>query len=112
MLKEVKRLLTPVGVFTVSTPNKRPYSDATQFSNPFHLYELYFDEFKKLLGNRFKRVNLFGQRICIVTQIYPVFAPSMRLAKYVIEKGTDKFGFVSNEKRGPTYVIALVSDVE
>ena len=50
LLKEVKRLLTPAGLFIVSTPNKRTYSDETQFSNPFHLHELYFDEFKELLG--------------------------------------------------------------
>src|SRR5262249_37793073 len=112
LLKEVKRLLTPAGLFIVSTPNKRTYSDETQFSNPFHLRELYFDEFKELLGSHFKWLNVLGQRIYCNSNIWPLFWPSGRVAEYVIEKGTDQFNFVANEKRVPTYFIALASDVE
>ena len=112
LLKEVKRLLTPAGLFIVSTPNKRTYSDETQFSNPFHLHELYFDEFKELLGNHFKWVNVLGQRIYCNSNIWPLFSPSERIAEYVIERGTDEFNFVANEKRVPIYFIALASDVE
>lgn len=112
LLKEVKRLLTPAGLFIVSTPNKRTYSEETQISNPFHLHELYFDEFKELLGSHFKWVNVLGQRIYCNSNIWPVFSPSVRVTEYVIEKGTDEFNFVANEKRVPTYLIALASDVE
>ena len=112
LLKGVKRLLTPAGLFIVSTPNKRTYSDETQLSNPFHLHELYFDELKELLGSHFKWVNVLGQRIYCNSNIWPLFSPSGRIAEYVIEKGTDEFNFVANEKRVPTYFIALASDVE
>ncbi len=112
LLKEVKRLLTPAGLFIVSTPNKRTYSDETQLSNPFHLHELYFDEFKELLGSHFKWVNVLGQRIYCNSNIWPVFSPSGRIVEYVVEKGIDEFNFVANEKRVPTYFIALASDVE
>jgi O-antigen biosynthesis protein len=112
LLKGVKRLLTPAGLFIVSTPNKRTYSDETQRSNPFHLHELYFDEFKELLGSHFKWVNVLGQRIYCNSNIWPLFSPTGRIAEYVIEKGTDEFNFVANEKRVPTYFIAFASDVE
>ena len=112
LLKGVKRLLTPAGLFIVSTANKRTYSDETQLSNAFHLHELYFDEFKELLGSHFKWVNVLGQRIYCNSNIWPLCSPSGRIAEYVIEQGTDEFNFVENEKRVPTYFIALASDVE
>src|SRR6266702_2940682 len=46
VLGEAKRLLVPDGLFFVSTPNKRLYTDEPHFNNPFHVHEVYFDEFK------------------------------------------------------------------
>jgi hypothetical protein len=40
------------------------------------------------------------------------FSPEWTDAEYVIERGTDEFNLVANEKRVPTYFIALASDVE
>ena len=74
LLSEVKRLLTPEGVFIVSTPNKTVYSDEPQFNNPFHVHELYFDEFRELLEQYFKNVKFLGQRIYCNSNIWPVFA--------------------------------------
>ena len=53
LLSEVKRLLTADGVFIVSTPNKTVYTDEPQFNNPFHVHELYFDEFRELFRDAF-----------------------------------------------------------
>jgi SAM-dependent methyltransferase len=45
LLNEVKRVLAPDGALIVSTPNKSAYSDEPQYKNPFHVSELYYDEF-------------------------------------------------------------------
>jgi SAM-dependent methyltransferase len=61
MLEEIKRVLRPGGIFIVSTPNKEQYSDASHYSNPFHLKELYEPEFRKLVDFHFKQVRYFRQ---------------------------------------------------
>ncbi|MBS3903241.1 MAG: class I SAM-dependent methyltransferase [Anaplasmataceae bacterium] len=62
-LKEVKRLLSRDGIFIASTPNRAVYSDKNKHRNPFHLKELYFDDFKKLLETHFLSVKIMGQKI-------------------------------------------------
>ena len=62
-LGEVRRVLRPGGRFIVSTPNKAIYHDESHEDNPFHLKELYFDEFQKLLAQHFRSVQFLGQRI-------------------------------------------------
>ncbi len=61
-LDEVRRVLTPEGVFVVSSPNKAEYSDRRGFSNEFHVRELYRDEFEALLSPRFMHRRWLGQR--------------------------------------------------
>jgi glycosyltransferase involved in cell wall biosynthesis/SAM-dependent methyltransferase len=113
LLTEVKRLLTPDGVFIVSSPNKRVYSDELQFNNPFHVHEHYFDEFKKLLEKYFRNVKFFGQRIFCNSSIWPVFADEgSKVVEYVIDRNRKEFVFVENDKRIPLYFIALASDTD
>ena len=69
LLSEVKRLLEDDGLFIISTPNKAVYTDEPQYQNPFHLKELYFDEFKTLLSCYFKNVHFLGQRIYTVSNV-------------------------------------------
>jgi len=113
LLKEIKRLLTPDGVFIVSTPNKWAYSDEPQYTNPFHVHELYFDEFSEVLRKYFKRVKMLGQRVYCNSQIWPVFSSgNSDLIEYVMEKNSTKFDFVEIDKKIPLYFIALASNVE
>lgn len=58
-LREVKRVLTPGGVFIVSTPQGQR-SDS-QPANPHHYREWCASEFKLLLYGSFTNVELFGQ---------------------------------------------------
>ncbi len=60
-LAEVKRVLRINGVFIISTPNKKNYTDRYNHRNEFHLCELYEDEFEKLLKRHFGHVRLYGQ---------------------------------------------------
>jgi len=113
LLSEVKRLLTPQGVFIVSTPNKTVYSDEPQYNNPFHVRELYFDEFKELFEKHFKNVRFFGQRIYCNSNIWPVFpGVDSEIVEYVIDRHQNEFVIVENDKRTPLYFIAIASDTD
>ena len=58
-LREVRRLLSPLGTYIVSTPkvgrtNRRP-------SNPHHTVEFSVSDFRELLEKHFTSVELYGQ---------------------------------------------------
>jgi len=111
LLSEVKRLLTPEGVFIVSTPNKTVYTDESQFNNPFHVHDLYFDEFRDLFEKYFKNVKFLGQRIYCNSNIWPVFAgEDTKVVEYVVDKNPEEFVFPGNDKKIPRYFIAIASD--
>src|SRR5207249_2668179 len=111
LLSEAKRLLTPNGLFLVSTPNKMLYTDEPQFNNPFHVHELYFDEFKALLENYFRQVKFLGQRIHCTSNMWPIFPEKeTHPSEFVIERTPQEFAFVEPEKRGPIYFLAVASN--
>jgi GT2 family glycosyltransferase/2-polyprenyl-3-methyl-5-hydroxy-6-metoxy-1,4-benzoquinol methylase len=113
LLSEVKRLLTPNGIFIVSTPNKKVYTDEPQFNNPFHVHELYFDEFRELFEKYFKHVQFLGQRIYCNSNIWPVFSGAdNKVVEYVIDRNPKEFVFVENDKRIPLYFIAIACDTD
>ncbi|RXK57433.1 class I SAM-dependent methyltransferase [Lacibacter luteus] len=63
MIAEIKRVLKPEGILIISTPEKKYYSDERKYSNPFHVKELYQDEFKELISNYFSHVNMYFQNM-------------------------------------------------
>jgi glycosyltransferase involved in cell wall biosynthesis/SAM-dependent methyltransferase len=63
MLTELKRVLRPGGVLVMSTPDKAIYSDARGYVNPFHVSELYRDQFHALLSSQFAHVRMHGQKV-------------------------------------------------
>ena len=63
MMREIKRVLAPGGVLIISSPDKLEYSDRTGYNNPFHVQELYRDEFTRLLNQYFQSHFLMGQRV-------------------------------------------------
>jgi len=63
LLGEIARVCCASGVVLISTPNKAEYSDARDYTNPFHLRELYLDEFVHLLKQHFPYVEIAGQQI-------------------------------------------------
>jgi SAM-dependent methyltransferase len=111
LLCEVKRLLSPSGIFIVSTPNKALYRDAAQFQNPFHVRELYFRDFQELLERHFRNVSLLGQRIHPGSSIWPIRpAGKNGFAGFVVERLEAEFRFISDDKRDPLYFVAVASD--
>ncbi len=63
LLREISRVCGADGTLLISTPNKAEYSDARKYSNPFHVRELYLDEFADLLRQHFSRVEIAGQQV-------------------------------------------------
>ena len=63
LVRELRRVLRPMGVLILSTPNAfytRPVNGKPR--SPFHVREFYPDELTELLGQHFSNVLLLGQR--------------------------------------------------
>jgi ubiquinone/menaquinone biosynthesis C-methylase UbiE len=61
MFDEIKRVLKKDGILIMSSPDKKYYSDNRNYKNPFHVKELYFQEFKKLVASFFKNHKYYFQ---------------------------------------------------
>jgi len=111
LLAEIKRMLKPDGALIVSTPNKAIYHDESPEENPFHVKELYFDEFRGLLARYFRNIRFLGQRIHPSSSIWPIGASNPNgFHEFVLERGSSNFEFIGEEKRVPLYFIAVASD--
>ncbi len=71
MLKEIKRVLRPAGVLIISTPEKLNYSDRPAYANPFHVNELYLEQFRALVGSYFKTTAMLFQKLTYGSVIVP-----------------------------------------
>ncbi|MEW6040507.1 MAG: methyltransferase domain-containing protein [Elusimicrobiota bacterium] len=110
LMKEIKRLLKDDGIFIVSTPNKFIYSVQPNYKNPFHLKELYFDEFKNLLLSNFKNVFIYGQKIYPVSNIFAFDKSSSESRDFVVNKSNEEFQFSSQDKKAAKYLIAIATN--
>ena len=104
MLSEFKRILKQEGIVIISTPDKLSYTDQRNYKNPFHLKELYKNEFVALIKRHFKNSVFLEQRYSCSSVIIPLF-PAEGIVQYEgsydkIEKGNFK----------PHYLIAIASD--
>jgi len=70
MLAEFARVLVPEGILIISSPNKRLYSDARGYANPYHLRELYRADLARLLGRRFPAQHWYHQRMACWSGIW------------------------------------------
>ncbi len=70
LLAEFRRVLVSDGVLLLSSPDKKTYSDETGYDNPFHVRELYRDEFEALLQRHFPAFRLFGQKLMFVSAVW------------------------------------------
>lgn len=61
LIQGIRRVLAPGGMALISTPDKQIYSDARLTKNPFHVREMYRDEFVSLLSKVFPCVRIYDQ---------------------------------------------------
>ncbi len=102
MLDEIVRVLRPGGLLVMSSPNKLVYADLADHHNPFHVRELYLEEFRTLLVERFVNVAIYGQRVELLSTIQPI-------AQRPGEARLDR-GLPSEPQRFFTYFVALCSN--
>lgn len=81
LLEGIRRVLAPGGVAVISSPDKQIYSDVRLSTNPFHVRELYRDEFEKLLAGVFPSVRVFEQLTFTGAALYEAGAARAHIAE-------------------------------
>lgn len=109
MLNEVKRVLRPGGIFIVSSPNRTIYSEESGTVNPFHVRELNYDEFAKLLSKHFRHYTIYGQRYVTGSFLVSLSNSSFDEIK-AITLSEDLIHDVVNPLKSPVYFVAFCSD--
>ena len=111
VLEEVSRVLTDDGIFVVSTPDRRVYSQATGHENPFHEHELDEPEFRTLLAGRFSHLALWGQRTATGSRIVALDDhAAQRPHSVTIERVEDDWRRSGDP--APMYMVAVASRKE
>jgi len=109
MMKEIHRVLRDDGFLIISSPNRLVYSDKPNYSNPFHIKELYYEEFVSLLNQYFNNVEVYGQRLGTASFIYPlekVGFTNSYTGKFYASLGTELQPFNIDD---PVYYFAICS---
>ena len=105
MLAEFRRVLRPDGLLVISSPNKKVYSDERNYSNAFHVKELYFHEFDALLHEQFAAVAYLGQRLATGSLVLPLEGEGA--AYQAITLRENKPLALTGSAQGAMYFVAL-----
>ncbi len=70
LLAEFRRVLRADGFLLISSPDRKTYSDDRNYDNPFHVRELYRDEFEALIGRHFPAHRLWGQKLMFLSALW------------------------------------------
>jgi glycosyltransferase involved in cell wall biosynthesis/ubiquinone/menaquinone biosynthesis C-methylase UbiE len=111
MMLEIKRVLKQDGILIISSPNRLTYSDETNYSNPYHVKELYYDELVALLNRHFGFVKIYGQRIASASFVFPLGNTHGTIIK-AYTGDTDNLSQQVCSLESPLYYVAVCSDTE
>lgn len=106
MLLEIKRVLRPNGILIISSPDKLNYSDLPKYSNPFHIKELYREEFVFLMKKYFTHTTFLNQKSISGSLIVP---DSNQFLFQEFEGDYYKLE-TYNDLQGPIYNLCIASD--
>lgn len=110
LLEGIAKVLAPGGIALISTPDRQLYSDAKLMKNPFHVREMYRDEFAELVGKVFPHVRVFDQLTYTGSAVVEGGATSARLCEMGWTDLLRLKGKLHGQVRGGgEYVIAVVS---
>jgi SAM-dependent methyltransferase len=101
---EVRRVLKEGGVFIVSTPNRKNYTDRYEHHNKFHVHELDEDAFGELLAAHFGHVRLYHQGLEVSSLILNKEDYLFQKPVTIVPVNKDAYHFESK------YLIGLCSD--
>lgn len=110
MLQEFRRVLKEDGMLIISSPEKKTYSDANGFENPFHVSELYRDELESLISSVFPASILLGQKLVFQSAIWDMNSSR----KTVIQQLNEQAETVSSQSLpyDPVYYLVLCAGSE
>ncbi len=105
VIKELKRVLKNDGVLIISTPDKKNYSEKNNYSNPFHLIELYENDFKELIQTNFNYSTFYKQSKALASII------TSDTESPLTHSYTGNFNWIEKKEIiEPLYWIAIASD--
>ncbi len=109
MMAEIKRVLKPGGMLLISSPDKKYYSDLTGYKNPFHVKELYQQEFEDLLAQYFKHTSYSRQKNFVGSLIIPRLDQTDNNSVNMYDGDYDE---LKQGDMGAQFLVALASDLE
>jgi outer membrane murein-binding lipoprotein Lpp len=99
-------------VLVISSPDKHEYSDVPNYRNPFHVKELYREEFEALLGRWFRSHRMYGQRVRFASTLFNLKhenGTEGTIANYVVDDGSGAIE-MSDSIIAPRYFVAVATD--
>lgn len=107
LFAQVRRVLSPTGVFFSSTPDRLVYTEAHDHHNPFHVRELSLDEYRELLGGHFEHSAIWGQAVVVGSLMSAVEGAGATPELLAIGRDGDEWQRVPTY--APTYYVAAAS---
>jgi ubiquinone/menaquinone biosynthesis C-methylase UbiE len=109
MILEIKRVLKEEGQLIISSPNRLVYSDEPNYSNPYHVKELYYEEFVSLLSRHFNEINIYGQKLASASFVSSLKTSNAR--NYTAYTGEiDDLAEKTCSLKSSIYFLAICSD--
>jgi len=108
LLGGIDRVLRPDGLLVLSTPDRRIYTEAHDYHNPFHVRELSEPELRTLLAGWFPNVRLWGQHVSSGSNLVGLDEAGGDVAEpVVVDREGGRWERVADAP--PVYLVAVAS---